>query len=135
MDLIINTDGASRGNPGLAGIGAVISNSKGELVGKICKFLGKATNNQAEYEAIIAGLKAARKLTNSKIIVRSDSELVVRQLRGDYSVNNPILKTLHNNVKMLEKCFKEVIYEHIRRDLNELADELANKGIDDECSG
>src|SRR3989337_2861069 len=93
--LIINTDGVSRGNPGAGAIGATIKNEPGRLITSISQSIGRATNNEAEYRAIIAALEKAIQLGAKQVEVRSDSELVVRQINGQYRVKNASLKPLY----------------------------------------
>ncbi len=124
----IYVDGASRGNPGPAGIGIVLKfNSK-----TICfkKFVGNKTNNEVEYLALLEGLKLAIEFNVKKVKVFSDSELIVKQLRGEFSVKEARLGKLYSEVKELERLLN-VEYFHISRELNKLADELANEAIDD----
>ncbi len=124
----IYTDGASRGNPGNAGAGFIIYNENGDIVKKGKKFLGKKTNNEAEYYALIIALKNIPE--NASVSIFSDSELMVKQLNGEYKVRNEKLKPLYNEViKLLEN--KEYNINHIKREKNKLADNLANEAIDD----
>ncbi|MDR4509152.1 MAG: ribonuclease HI family protein [Candidatus Brocadiaceae bacterium] len=128
--LILYTDGASRGNPGLAGIGVAIFTSDHLLVEEACEFIGKATNNVAEYRAIILAARKAVSYSADKALFKSDSELLVRQLKGIYRVKNPnILPLYHELITILDKIPHWKI-EHIRREENSLADTLANRGID-----
>jgi len=122
-------DGASRGNPGPAGIGFVVVYG-GKVLAKLGRYVGVATNNQAEYMALIAALEACHELGARRLEVFSDSELLVKQLRGEYSVRSPRLKELHEKAKRLEKLFESVAYTHVPRDSNADADALANKAID-----
>jgi ribonuclease HI len=125
--LIINIDGASRGNPGLSGIGIVIT--KDNLsVAEYKEFLGKRTNNQAEYAALKRALQMAYPIDN-EITILSDSELVVNQRRNKYKVRNKQLKILSREISNLERRFKTIIYEHIPREKNRTADLLANHAI------
>ena len=126
MNVIIYTDGVSRGNPGLAAIGAVIKDEQSRLLISTSRRIGVATNNQAEYEAVIAALEEAIKLGTGRVDIRSDSELVVRQLNGQYRVKNPRLKSLHQHVKHLLGQFEGFAITHVPREQNAEADHLAN---------
>jgi ribonuclease HI len=125
------TDGAARGNPGPAGAGAVILNPAGHVMAKIGKFLGESTNNVAEYTGLILGLKRAKAMGIKELDVFSDSELLVRQLAGDYAVKADHLKPLHDEAKQLLSAFAEVEVAHIPREENEAADEMSNRAIDE----
>jgi ribonuclease HI len=133
MRLQIYTDGAARGNPGPAGIGIVIMNDAGEVLEQHCKFLGTATNNIAEYEALVNALTLARKYVPCSIQVYSDSELMVRQMMGKYKVKNEVLLRYFGTAQAMLKNFESVVFQHIPRERNKLADQLANQGIDREC--
>jgi len=128
--LILHTDGASRGNPGLAGIGVLIEDETGHIVKKIAHFLGRATNNQAEYAALLAGLKAAHELGADEVHVSADSELLVKQFKGEYRVKNPDLQAMHAEARALSGNFRHVVVKHIPREQNSEADALANQAID-----
>lgn len=130
MKLILRTDGGARGNPGPAGIGCVIESETGEMLETISKFLGEKTNNQAEYQAVIEGLKKCRDMGASSVYVYADSELLVKQANGEYKVKNEGLKPLFAEVKMLEASIGAVRYEHVRREKNQAADKLANDAMD-----
>ncbi len=130
MKLIIYSDGGARGNPGPAGIGVAIYNEKKEVVDKISEFLGVATNNQAEYRAILAGIKQAKKLGATEIDFYLDSELAVKQLNREYKVKNKDLAPLFLEIYNLSLSFKKITFTHIRRELNVLADALANEAMD-----
>ncbi|MCU4924406.1 ribonuclease HI family protein [Halobacteria archaeon AArc-dxtr1] len=122
-------DGGARGNPGPAGIGWVIVTSEG-IVGEGCETIGRATNNQAEYEALIAALEAARDYGYEEVHVRGDSELIVKQVRGEYDTNNPELRERRVTALELLSAFDEWTLEHVPRSVNERADELANEAMD-----
>lgn len=128
--LILWTDGGARGNPGPAGIGVVLTDAAGEVVAEIAEFIGEATNNQAEYRALIAGLERARVLGARTIEVRMDSELVVRQLNGEYKVKNENMKPLYTQALHLLKTFVRYTIAHVRREANAEADRLVNQAID-----
>jgi ribonuclease HI len=124
------TDGGSRGNPGPAAYGFLIYEGKKELC-KEGKKLGTTTNNVAEYKAIIEGLRSAMEISDS-VEVFSDSELVVKQLNGEYKVKKEHLKVLFGIVKSLERRFKEISYTHRPREhpMQKLADKLVNEALD-----
>ncbi len=125
------TDGASRGNPGKAGAGAVLLDEKGrELVTK-SEYLGVCTNNLAEYQALILGLRTAREIGCRKLDIFLDSELIVRQVRGIYKVKNAALKPLYTQAQQLLLWFDNYTIAHVPRSENARADELANRGIDE----
>ena len=128
--LTIYTDGAARGNPGPAGAGAHIQDEDGNTVAQDFRYLGEATNNVAEYEALLLGMQRARELGAARIEMRADSQLVVRQLCGTYRVRNPALQALHARVLALASEFESVDYVHVPRAQNREADRLANRAID-----
>jgi ribonuclease HI len=127
------TDGGARGNPGPAGIGYVLVSDTGEEHAAAGRYLGEATNNVAEYEALVAGLRAARALGVDELVVRADSELVVKQMRGEYRVKHPNLKPLFVSAQELVRGFGAVRFEHVGRADNARADGLANEAMD--CRG
>jgi ribonuclease HI len=128
--LILYTDGGARGNPGPAGAGVAIFDEKGKLVRKLSKFLGKTTNNQAEYQALILGLGKAIEMEADEVSCFLDSELIVRQLQGKYKVKNDGLKPLFGEVLGLMNNFEKIEFRHILREKNKLADKLVNHAID-----
>ncbi len=123
-------DGASRGNPGPAGAGAALTDPQGATVARLTRFLGVTTNNVAEYQALILGLKEAARLGVRKLQVFADSELLVRQLNGQYRVKSPHLLPLWRQAQNELKNFKAFTVSHVPRAENRLADELANQAID-----
>jgi len=127
--LIIYTDGASLGNPGLAAIGATIKDEQGGLIARISQRIGQATNNQAEYRAIIAALEEAIRLGTREVDMRSDSQLVVNQISGRWRVKKPALKPLHQRVKQLVGPLKGFTITHIPREQNTEADNLAHLAL------
>jgi ribonuclease HI len=127
--LQIYTDGGARGNPGPAGIGVVIWDGN-NLVGRYKKFIGQATNNQAEYQAVIFGLEQAKKIGASEVEVFLDSELVVRQLNREYKVKDKDLAPLFIKVWNLSLGFKRITFNYIPREKNREADKLVNEAID-----
>lgn len=128
--LIINTDGGARGNPGPAGIGAVLKDETGEIVAEISKYIGEATNNQAEYKAVIAALEKAGELNVETLEFLLDSELAVKQLNREYKVKNKELAPLFLKIYNLVMPFKKVTFRHILRENNKEADKLANEAMD-----
>lgn len=129
-ELIIHTDGASRGNPGKAGIGVAIFDEKYQLVEEACRFIGESTNNVAEYQAMILAAQKAIAYHAKKVNFKTDSELLVRQLNGVYRVKSPNILSLYNELtKLLNKIPAWKIH-HVRREENVIADALANRGID-----
>ncbi len=122
-------DGACRGNPGPAAIGWVIVSSDG-IVAEGGERIGRTTNNQAEYEALISALDAARDYGYDEVHVRGDSELIVKQVRGEYDTNNPELREKRVTVHELLTAFDEWTLEHVPREVNTRADELANEALD-----
>lgn len=127
--VIIYSDGASKGNPGDAGIGVVISDEKGEMIREIAEYIGKQTNNVAEYSALIRGLEEAADLGATQVEIRTDSELLARQLTGVYKVKAPNLKPLFEELISLLRVFEHATVTHVMRELNKRADELANEGV------
>ncbi len=131
MILLGFTDGASRGNPGESGIGIVIRTEAGDRLVAEGSYIGKTTNNAAEYEALLALLDRARELSCSQLIIHSDSELMVRQLTGRYKIKSPNLKEYHRRAKeKLAGMPFPVEIRHVLREENGEADRLANMGID-----
>lgn len=126
----VYADGASRGNPGPAAIGAVVYDAEGREVHTISRRLGRATNNEAEYQAAIAGLEAALALGGGTVELRMDSELVIRQLSFRYKVRNPRLIPFFNRITELRRQFEGFELRHIPRDQNRRADQLANLALD-----
>ncbi len=125
--LVIFTDGAAAPNPGPAAIGAIIKDEQGKLLARISQRIGRATNNQAEYRAIIAALEKAISLGAKHVEVNSDSELVVKQINGKYRVKKATLKPLYQEVKKLQSRLEGFTITHIPRQQNREADKLANK--------
>ena len=127
--VVIFADGASRGNPGPAAIGVTIKDERGELIAFISRRIGKVTNNQAEYRAIIAALEHAITLGANQVEIHSDSELVVRQINGEYRVKKVTLKPLYQQVKQLQGSLESFTITHIPRQQNTEADNLANNAL------
>lgn len=129
MKLIINTDGLSKGNPGPSAVGATLKDTRGKLVASISRAIGITTNNVAEYQALVAALEKAVKLGGTQVEIRSDSELMVKQLNGTYKIKSTTLKLLYLEVTQLLNQFESVKMTHIPRELNVEADRLANKAL------
>jgi ribonuclease HI len=125
------SDGAARGNPGPAGAGAVIVNPQGQVVARVGKYLGENTNNYAEYMGLILGLKRARAMGIRELEVLADSELLVRQLNGEYQVKAENLRPLFEEARQLLAGFPGVALRHVPREENEAADEMSNRAIDE----
>jgi ribonuclease HI len=126
----IFTDGAARGNPGPAAIGAIIKDEKGNPVASISRCIGQTTNNQAEYRAVIAALEKAVGLGARQIALYSDSELVVKQINGQYRIKNAALRSLYQEVVKLTGALEDFKIAYIPRERNAGADALANKALD-----
>jgi len=129
--LVIYTDGGARGNPGPAGAGVAIMSASGEVVATHKKYLGEATNNVAEYSAVVLALEEAHKLGAETIDFYLDSELIVKQINGEYKVKNEDLGKLFIKIYNLKHNFKKVSFSHVRREKNKLADKLVNDAIDE----
>ena len=128
--LIIFTDGGARGNPGPAGIGAVIYDKDKNVLVEISEYIGETTNNQAEYKAVVAAIKKSTELGASELDFYLDSELVVKQLKREYKVKNEGLAPLFVQVYNATLSFKKVTFTHVRREYNKEADKLANDAMD-----
>lgn len=133
--IVIKTDGAARGNPGPAGIGAVIYDASGQVLEEAAEYIGEATNNVAEYGALILGLQVASKFTAGEVKVYLDSELLVNQLNGVYKVKNAALKALYAQAQGLLCQYKQAYVGHVPREKNREADRLANEAIDNYFAG
>jgi ribonuclease HI len=133
VEATLFADGGSRGNPGPAASGAVLLDPNGDLVEEIGAYLGVATNNVAEWTALVLGLEAAAKRGIRRLAVRLDSELVVKQLRGEYRVKHAGLQPLHRRAQQLLRRFAEVEIRHVPRKQNALADRLVNRLLDQEA--
>jgi ribonuclease HI len=131
QEWLLMIDGAARGNPGEAGCGAVIFDPAGRAVRELCRYIGHATNNVAEYEALLLGLEEAVRLGAKALRIESDSQLLVRQLNGLYRVRDGKLIQLHQKALHLLRQLKACRIIHIGRENNRLADRLANRAIDD----
>jgi ribonuclease HI len=131
----IFSDGASRGNPGPSGIGAVIFDAHGKVVHEIARYIGEVTNNVAEYKALIAALEYCEKHKLSPVEVLADSQLMIRQLAGEYKVKHENIKPLYQEAQTHLRHLKVTGYKHVPREENKHADKLANQGIDDHLGG
>ena len=128
--MIANLDGGSRGNPGPAGYGVRVTDPEGAVVAEFGEAIGVATNNVAEYRGLLAALRFAKEQGYASLTVRSDSLLLVCQMRGEYKVKNPGLQALHAEARRLVWELGRVRFEHVRRELNAHADRLANEAMD-----
>ena len=132
MKARLSTDGGARGNPGPAAYGYVIETDDGHVLAAHGEAIGRATNNVAEYSGLVAGMQKAAELGVSDLEVVSDSELLVKQMQGEYRVKNEALKELWEEASDLERRFAKVRYTAVRRAHNELADQLVNEALDAE---
>ena len=130
MKARLSTDGGARGNPGPAAYGYVLEADDGTVLDARGEAIGVATNNVAEYRGLLAGLEAALERGVEEVEVVSDSELVVKQMRGEYKVKNETLRDLVDEAHALESRFRRVTYTAVRREHNELADRLVNEALD-----
>ncbi|MFH1178505.1 MAG: ribonuclease HI family protein [bacterium] len=136
MKFFIHADGGARGNPGPSGAGAMIRDELGNSVASVSKFLGVRTNNFAEYEAVILAFETLKKLVpamkraETDVVVKMDSELVVKQMRGEYKIKNKILKEQYARLASLAATFKSISFIHVPREENSDADSLANEAMD-----
>ena len=133
--IVASIDGGARGNPGPAGYGVRIEQADGTLVEEFCESIGVATNNVAEYRALLAALEWARAHGHRAVHVRSDSLLLVQQMRGNYKVKHPGLKPLYAAARLLAHDVGRVTFEHVGRALNAHADRLANAAMDTPLRG
>ena len=129
--LHLHIDGASRGNPGEAGFGVHVTTPDGTDVAQLYGYLGVASNNVAEYQALLHGLRYALARGARKVHVFSDSQLVVRQMSGAYRVKHPAMVPLHREARDLARRFEELRLDHVRREQNKDADRLANVALDE----
>lgn len=131
--VIVYTDGASRGNPGRAAGGVSVCDGGGKEIFSCSKYFGEMTNNQAEYRAFLMGLEQAKRLGAKHIEVRSDSELLVRQINGEYRVKDKHIRPLYEKAQALLREFVSFEVRHVMRDQNPRADRLANLALDREA--
>ena len=134
MEATLFADGGSRGNPGPAASAAVLIDAAGETIEEVDAYLGIATNNVAEWTALLLGLQAAQRRGIRRLTVRLDSELVVKQLRGEYRVKHPDLQPLHRRASALLRGFDEIDLRHVPRKQNAVADRLVNRVLDEEAA-
>lgn len=130
MKLIVNVDGGARGNPGPAAIAAVIKDDGGEVLAEHGECIGRATNNVAEYKALLLGIERAAALGASELELVGDSELVVKQVKGEYKVKDATMRELHGAVKKALQGFESWSIRHVRREHNAEADRLVNEALD-----
>jgi len=128
--VIINADGAARGNPGPAAIGATIKDEGGNIIASISRRIGITTNNQAEYRAIITALEKAVSLGARQVILKSDSKLIVEQINGRYKIKNTALRPLYQEIVRLTGSLENITISYVPRSRNAEADKLANKALD-----
>ena len=129
--IVAYIDGGARGNPGPAGFGVRVEDADGTLIEELAESIGVATNNVAEYRALVAALEWAKRHGHGHLHVRSDSLLLVQQMLGNYKVKNAGLQPLHARARMLAHDIGRVTFEHVGRSLNAHADRLANTAMDD----
>ena len=130
MKLVVNVDGGARGNPGPAAIGAVVRDADGAVLEERGERIGAATNNVAEYRALLLGIERARELGAGELELVGDSELIVRQVKGEYKVKDAALRELHGEVKRALRPFGSWSIRHVRRAENADADRLVNQALD-----
>jgi ribonuclease HI len=129
--IVAYIDGGARGNPGPAGYGVRIQSADGDVLDELHGALGIATNNVAEYNGLLAALQWAVVNKVGRVHIRADSELLVKQMRGEYKVKNPGLQPLYVRARLLVAELDDVKFEHVRREFNEEADRLSNLGMDE----
>ena len=129
-EVVVWTDGGARGNPGPAGYGVVVTSTDGAVLAEVSEGIGWATNNVAEYQGVIAGLRRARALGARRVVVRADSLLVVNQQLGRWQVKNQGLRPLAAETRRLARAFERVTWQHVPRERNRRADALANRAMD-----
>jgi ribonuclease HI len=130
VKLVVNVDGGARGNPGPAAVGAVVQDAAGEVLEERGERIGKATNNVAEYRAVLLGIERAAELGASELELVGDSELIVRQVNDEYKVKDATLRGLHAEVKRALRPFEKWSIRHVRREQNAEADRLVNAALD-----
>jgi ribonuclease HI len=129
--IVAYIDGGARGNPGPAGYGVHVVQPDGTVVAELHGGLGVATNNVAEYNGLLAALQWAIDNGHSEVHIKADSELLVKQMRGEYKVKHPGLQPLYVRARLLVMQLDRVVFEHVRRELNKEADRLSNLGMDE----
>jgi ribonuclease HI len=132
--LVVNVDGGARGNPGPAAIAAVVATPEGEILEEHSETIGQATNNVAEYRALLLGIERARALGAREVELVGDSELIVRQVRGEYRVKDAALRELHARIGEALDGLERWSIRHVRREENERADRLVNEALDARAS-
>ncbi len=130
MRVLVNVDGGARGNPGPAAIAVVVQDGAGEVLEERGEKIGRATNNVAEYRALLLGIERAAALGASELELIGDSELIVRQVKGEYKVKDAALRRLHDEVKRSLADFESWSIHHVRREQNAEADRLVNEALD-----
>jgi ribonuclease HI len=130
VKVVVNVDGGSRGNPGPAAVAAVATDPSGEVLAERSKTIGEATNNVAEYRALLLGIALAKELGADEVEMVGDSKLIVEQVRGNYKVKQEHLRPLHTKVKSELVGFSGWSIRHVKRDQNDRADELLNEALD-----
>lgn len=130
LKLVVNVDGGARGNPGPAAIGAVVQDANGEVLEEHGERIGIATNNVAEYRALLLGIARAAELGADELELVGDSELIVRQVKGEYKVKDSTMRELHSEVKRALRPFDTWSIRHVRREFNKEADRLVNAVLD-----
>jgi ribonuclease HI len=130
MAIVAYIDGGARGNPGPAGYGVRVEDEHGALISEFNGFLGTSTNNVAEYNALVAALKYAQQHGHRVVRIKSDSELLVKQMRGEYRVKNAGLLPLYHQARTIADSLDRIAFEHVRREQNKDADRLANLAMD-----
>ena len=133
MKVIVNVDGGSRGNPGPAAVAAVATDPSGEELAERSETIGEATNNVAEYRALLLGIELAKQLGATEVDLVGDSELIIKQVRGEYKVKDAGLKPLHSAAQTALGDFSEWSLRHVKRHLNAEADALVNQALDGEA--
>jgi ribonuclease HI len=128
--IVVNVDGGARGNPGPAAIAAVVASPDGEVIESRGELIGRATNNVAEYRALLLGIELARALGAAEVQLIGDSELIVKQVKGEYRVKDAGLRPLHAQVRAALEDFDRWSIRHVRREQNEAADALVNETLD-----
>jgi ribonuclease HI len=130
MKCFLYTDGGARGNPGPGAIGVVLKDENGKVIFELSKYIGRCTNNEAEYTALWTGLQVASDRNCTQLEVFVDSELVARQMKGEYKVKNDRLKKMYLRACKLVESFEQVTFTHVNRDNNKKADALVNQALD-----
>ena len=130
MSIVAYIDGGARGNPGPAGYGVRIEDDAGTLIEEFHGFLGSATNNIAEYNGLLAALRYAQQHGHRRVRIKSDSELLVKQMKGEYRVKSPGLQSLYYEARAMAERLERIVYEHVGREQNKDADRLANLAMD-----